>query len=100
MSSTTSTLATLLLLAAAARAQLPQTEPPRAWKTSEGQPFQATLQNYDGTTAFFRMPNGRVAQSPATKLSAEDQQYIAEWQQRQPIKFTLPEAVGDRKSVV
>ena len=94
MSSTQSVLVSLLLLTAAAMAQLPVVEPPRGWKTAEGQPFQATLQNYDGTTAFFRMPNGRVAQSPAAKLSAEDQQYIAEWQRRQPIKFTLPDAVS------
>ncbi len=84
----------LLVSATAALAQLPVAEPPRGWKTAEGQPFQGTLQNFDGTTAFFRMPNGRPAQSPAAKLSADDQQYLAEWQKRQPIKNDTPATVG------
>jgi hypothetical protein len=84
----------LLVLAAASLAQLPPVEPVRGWKTSEGQPFQASLQSFDGTTVFFKMPNGRPAQSSLTKLSAEDQQYLSEWQKRQPIKFTMPEFVG------
>ena len=87
-------LFSVLLFTAAAMAQLPTVDPPRAWKTAEGQPFQATLLNYDGTTAFFRMPTGRPAQSPAAKLSAEDRQYLAEWQKKQPIKFTMPDMVG------
>ena len=84
----------LLLFTASAMAQLPTVDPPRAWKTAEGQPFQATLLNYDGNTVFFRMPTGRPAQSPVAKLSAEDQQYIADWQKKQPVKFTMPDMVG------
>jgi hypothetical protein len=94
MNSTLSAIILLLLLARAALAQLPPVEAARAWKTAEGQPFKAALQNFDGTTAFFRMPNGRPAQSPAAKLSAEDQQYLAEWKKRQPIKYTMPDIVG------
>src|SRR5580765_6104035 len=94
MTSIKCVLVSLFLFAVTVRAQLPPTEPVRSWKTSEGQPFQASLQSFDGTTAFFKMTNGRPAQSPATKLSAEDQQYLAEWKKRQPIKFTMPEFVG------
>ena len=77
-----------------AAAQLPTLAPPRAWKTAEGQTFQATLMEYDGTTVTLKMPNGARAQAPATKLSADDQAYLAEWQKKQPIKITLPETVG------
>ena len=87
-------LFSLLVLTTVASAQLAVLDPPRAWKTAEGQSFQASLQNFDGTTAFFRMPDRRVAQLPAAKLSPEDQQYLAEWQKRQPIKFVLPEFAG------
>ena len=79
---------------ALAAAQLPVANPPRAWKTVEGQPFQATLVEYDGATVTLKMPNGSRAQAPATKLSAEDQAWLAEWQKKQPIKITLPETVG------
>ena len=75
-------------------AQLPTVEPPRGWKTAEGQAFQASITSFDGTTVVFRMPNGVRAQAPATKLSAEDQAYLAEWQKKQPIKVVLPEVVG------
>ena len=84
----------LLLITAVASAQLPVVEPARAWKTAEGKPFEAALQKVEGTNAFFRMPNGQPAQAPLAKLSTEDQQYIVEWQKKQPIKFTLPEFVG------
>jgi hypothetical protein len=83
-----------LVLATAALAQLPQVDPARAWKTAEGQAFQASIMSFDGTTAVFRMPNGSRAQAPATKLSAEDQAYLVEWQKKQPIKVVLPEVVG------
>jgi hypothetical protein len=80
--------------AALALAQLAPVDPPRGWKTSEGQPFQASIAGFDGTTVIFRMPNGSRAQAPATKLSAEDQTYLVEWQKKQPIKVVLPEVVG------
>lgn len=83
-----------LALAAIAAAQLTTVDPARAWKTAEGQPFQASLVSYDGTTAIFRLPNGSRAQAPAAKLSAEDQTYLAEWQKKQPIKVVLPDVVG------
>jgi hypothetical protein len=75
-------------------AQLPKPELPRAWKTSEGAPFQATLLAFDGTTATFRMPTGQQARAPLDKLSAEDQAFLAEWQKKQPIKVALPDVVG------
>ena len=59
-------------LVALAAAQLPAANPPRAWKTAEGQPFQAAVDAYDGTTVTLRLPNGAQQQAPATKLSAED----------------------------
>src|SRR6187200_2318775 len=75
-------------------AQLATIEPPRGWKTAEGQAFQASIASFDGTTVIFRMPNGSKAQAPAAKLSAEDQAYLVEWQKKQPIKVVLPESVG------
>ncbi len=75
-------------------AQLPTVDPPRKWTTEGGQNFQASVTKFDGTTVVFKMPNGAPAQAPAAKLSAEDQQYLAEWQKRQPIKVVLPEVVG------
>ncbi len=90
----------LLLLIVDAAAQLPTVEPARAWKTAEGKPFQATLQKVDGASAFFRMPTGQTAQAPLAKLSTEDQQYIAEWQKKQPIKFTMPDKVGVDSSAI
>ena len=77
-----------------AAAQLPTLNPPRGWKTAEGQSFQASLLEYDGTTVTLKMPNGSRAQAPATKLSAEDQAYLAEWQKKQPVKFVMPDTVG------
>jgi hypothetical protein len=74
--------------------QLPTTEPPRGWKTAEGQAFQASVVSFDGTTAVFRMANGQRAQAPLTKLSSEDQQYLSEWLKKQPIKVVLPDVVG------
>jgi len=75
-------------------AQLPTIEPPRGWKTAEGQPFQASVASFDGTTVIFRMANGSRAQAPATKLSTEDQAWLVEWQKKQPIKVVLPDVVG------
>src|SRR5262245_27864938 len=92
-----SLLATLALLAVPASlslAQLPTPEPPRGWKTAEGQAFQASIASFDGTTVVFRMPNGQRAQAPLAKLSSEDQQFVAEWQKKQPIKIVLPDVVG------
>ena len=59
-----------------------------------GQNFQASVTSYDGTAVVFRMPDGSRAQAPAAKLSAEDRQYLADWQKRQPIKVALPDVVG------
>jgi len=81
-------------LAAAAYAQFATSEPPRTWKTSSNQPFTASLLSFDGTTAFFRMPNGQRTQSPALKLSSEDQQFLVDWQKTQPIKVVMPDSVG------
>lgn len=88
------TLALLACPAAVCFAQLPTPEPPRGWKTAEGQTFQASVAGFDGTTAVFRMANGQRAQAPLAKLSAEDQQYLAEWLKKQPIKVVLPDVVG------
>ena len=77
-----------------AAGQLAPPNPPRGWKTAEGQPFQATLMEYDGTTVTLRMPNGSRAQAPAVKLSAEDQAWLVEWQKKQPIKVVMPDVVG------
>lgn len=94
-------LSTVLALAPALlHAQLAPTEPVRGWKTAEGSAFQAAIASFDGTTAIFRMPNGSRAQAPVAKLSAEDQQFLADWVKKQPIKFTLPETVGVEPSAI
>lgn len=81
-------------------AQLPTYDPPRDWKTAEGLPFKASIVSFDGKVAAFRMANGQKAEAPLEKLSAEDQQYLAEWLKKQPIKVVMPEVVGvDTSSV-
>ena len=80
--------------ASMALGQLPTIEPARAWKTVEGQAFQASVVSFDGTTVTLRMPNGSRAQAAAVKLSAEDQAYLGEWQKKQPIKVAMPDSVG------
>lgn len=84
----------LWLLNFPALAQLATPEPPRKWTIAGGASFQASIASFDGTTAVFRMPNGSRAQSPAAKLSAEDQLFLTEWQKKQPIKVALPDVVG------
>ena len=74
--------------------QLPAPELARRWTMDGGQNFQASVTSYDGTAVVFRMPDGSRAQAPAAKLSAEDRQYLADWQKRQPIKVALPDVVG------
>ena len=81
-------------LASSAFAQLPKVDPPRGWTNTKGQPFTATLLSFDGTTAIFKMPNGARAQAPVATLSEADQKYLADWLEKQPIKFTMPEVVA------
>ncbi len=94
MRSLLSSMAAATLLAMPASAQLPAPEPPRAWKSVEGQAFSATVVGFDGATATFRMANGQRAQAPLARLSVEDQKFLAEWQKKQPIKVVLPDVVG------
>jgi hypothetical protein len=89
-----------LLAASLALAQLPTVEPPRNWKTTEGVAFQAALISFDGTNVILKMANGSRAQAPATKLSAEDQQYLVDWQKKQPISTAMPDQVGVETSQV
>ena len=77
-----------------AAAQLPTLTPPRAWKTAEGQPFQASVVSFDGTTVVFRLANGTQAQLAEIKLGDADRAWLVEWQKKQPIKITMPETVG------
>ena len=77
-----------------AAAQLPTLTPPRAWKTAEGQPFQASVVSFDGTTVVFRLTNGTQAQLAEIKLGDADRAWLVEWQKKQPIKITMPETVG------
>lgn len=91
---------TLASFTVSAFAQLPVVDPPRAWKTAAGAPFQATLLSFDGTTAIFKMPNGQRVPAKAEQLSAEDRAYLVEWVKKQPIKFTMPEAVGVETSAI
>jgi hypothetical protein len=87
-------LAVLTSTAGLSLAQIPTPEPPRGWKTAEGHPFQASVVSFDGTTAVFRMANGQRTQALLVKLRPEDQQYLAEWLKKQPIKVVLPDVVG------
>jgi hypothetical protein len=81
-------------LSCAAVAQLPTVDPPRPWTVTGGQPFQASVVSFDGTTVVFRLPNGSRAQAPAARLIEADTRYLAEWQKKQPIKVVLPDVVG------
>jgi hypothetical protein len=74
--------------------QLPKVDPPRAWTGATGVQFTASLLNFDGTTAVFKMANGQQAKAALTQLGAADQQYLADWVKKQPIKFTMPDIVG------
>ncbi len=76
------------------QAQLPVGEPLRGWKTIEGQAFEASVVSFDGTTVFFRARNGQRSPLPFARLGPEDQQYLAEWQKKQPLKIVLPDVVG------
>ena len=89
-----------LLAASLASAQLPTVEPPRAWKTTEGGLSRRRVVSFDGTNVVLRMANGSRAQAPATKLSAEDQQYLVDWQKKQPINTAMPDQVGVETSQV
>jgi hypothetical protein len=93
-------LAVLALPFPASFGQLPTQEPARGWKLAEGQTFQASLASFDGTTVVFRMANGQRTQAPLAKLSNEDQQYLADWLKRQPIKVVLPDSVGVETSQI
>lgn len=87
-------LLTAICFCAPLRAQLPATGPMRGWKTIEGQDFEASVVSFDGATVTFRAKNGQRSPLPLTRLSAEDQNYLAEWQKSQPIKVVLPDVVG------
>jgi hypothetical protein len=87
-------LLAVLVLTTDLRAQLPKVDPPRGWTNAKGQAFTATLLSFDGTTAIFKMPNGSRAQAPAVQLSAPDQAYLAEWLEKQPLKFAMPDVVA------
>jgi hypothetical protein len=81
-------------LATQAAAQLAKVDPPRGWTTAKGQAFTATLLSFDGTTAIFKMPNGARAQAPAAHFGEADQQYLTQWLEKQPLKFTMPDVVA------
>lgn len=75
-------------------AQLPKVDPPRAWTGQTGVQFTATLLSFDGTNVVFKMANGQQAKATSAQLSAADQQYLVDWQKKQPIKFTMPDFVA------
>jgi hypothetical protein len=75
-------------------AQLPKVDPPRQWTTAQGQTFTATLLSFDGTTAAFKMANGARAQAPMSHFNQGDQDYLTQWLEKQPIKFTTPDIVA------
>ncbi|MEA3208064.1 MAG: hypothetical protein QOE70_1121 [Chthoniobacter sp.] len=87
-------LVAVSVLAVPAFSQLATPAPLRQWAVTGGATFQASIVSYDGTNVVFRMPNGSRAQAPAAKMSAEDQQFLTEWQKKQPIKVVLPDVVG------
>jgi hypothetical protein len=74
--------------------QIATPQPSRAWRSTEGRTFDATVLSFDGTTVVFKMANGQRAQALAAKLSAEDQAFLSEWQKKQPIKVVVPDVIG------
>ncbi|MEZ0257640.1 MAG: hypothetical protein ACAI37_20320, partial [Chthoniobacter sp.] len=89
-----------LCAASLVMAQLPTFDPPRGWKTTDGAAFQASVLSFDGTNVVFRLANGTRAQAPVTKLGSEDQQYLVDWQKKQPINTALPNEIGVETSQV
>jgi hypothetical protein len=85
---------TLVFLFAARLLHGQAAEPLREWKTAEGKLFQAAAVSYDGRQVVFRMPNGSKAQAPVEKLAPEEQQWLEDWQKRQPIRVVLPDVVA------
>ena len=84
----------IALFCHASHAQLSKVDPPRAWTGATGVKFTATLLTFDGANIVFKMANGQQAKATSAQLSAEDQQYLVDWQKKQPIKFTMPDIVG------
>lgn len=82
------------------RAELPDREPIRAWTTKDGRDFQAAIVSFDGTTILLRGENGLRTPVALDLLSPADQEYLAEWQDRQPLKITMPDDVGVETSEI
>lgn len=51
----------------------------RVWTAADGRKLQAEILNVDGETAVFRLQNGVEASIPLSRLSKEDNVFIAEW---------------------
>ena len=54
----------------------------RRWTNDDGKSIQAALGTYDGTTVTLLM-NGKEFKTPASKLSQEDRDWLAKWQEEQ-----------------
>jgi hypothetical protein len=79
-----------------ARAQ----EAPRTWTSTEGTPLQATLVEADATTARLKLANGALSTVPWSRLSQADQEYLAAWLKKQPLKIVMPDVVGVETSEI
>ena len=78
----------------AALTSLSAAEVERTWTSYEGKTIVATLVDTDGTTARLRLGRGVVTTVPWSRLSREDQQYLAEWRERRPPSLARPDVVG------
>jgi hypothetical protein len=93
-------VAALLVSCLYLRAELPAREPLRDWKTLEGEGFRAAIVSFDGTTIRFRADNGRRSSFPLARLSPDDQSFLAEWLENQPLVFVMPATVGVETSEI
>jgi len=73
-------------------AALPSTSAVRKWTFPEGKEVQASLVSGDQASAVFRLANGQQVTVAVADLSSEDQGFVREWIDSQPI--VMPAAVG------
>lgn len=83
-----------LLLAVASLAVAHAREAARTWTSIEGVPLEAELVEADEATARLKLANGTISSVAWARLSQADQEYLAAWRQKQPLRLAMPEVAG------
>ncbi|MGI8602550.1 MAG: hypothetical protein ACR2OZ_06075 [Verrucomicrobiales bacterium] len=84
----------IVLLLGLAVGSLHAQEAARVWTSTDGKNVSATLVGADVGNVKLKLPNGSIATLPVARLSEADQQHVAEWIKKQPLKVVIPEVVG------